>query len=249
MPPNNAFRKRITSVYQVHSDEQESKHPLKSWLFSQIDCDWFEFEMTIQERRQLTALTSQIAGTALPFKPSRCIKTSFYTPESRLYLPTTKWMKISIKLVYQYMVIFFNFSPTSNHLHPLQVENCDSDSRVVVDEDDNGKIRLERVNGQIRFAFTGQEIPRYENYRMWSTFIIITSFFLKYKTLVWRWGDRNGEITKIMLKNEQMCERQWLGVCVIMSLHTLWDVAKKIHVCPTIFKWHSTLSIPGNGYM
>ena len=55
-------------------------------------------------------------------------------------------MKISIKLVYQYMEILFNFSPTSNHLHPLQVENCDSNSRLVVGEDDNGKFRLERVN-------------------------------------------------------------------------------------------------------
>ena len=51
-----------------------------------------------------------------------------------------------MKLVYQYMAIFFNFSLTSNHLHPLQVENCDSNSRLVVDEDDNGKFRLERVD-------------------------------------------------------------------------------------------------------
>ena len=50
-----------------------------------------------------------------------------------------------MKLVYLYIVIFFNFSPTSNHLHPLQIENCDSNSRVVVDEDDNSKFRLERV--------------------------------------------------------------------------------------------------------
>ena len=55
-------------------------------------------------------------------------------------------MKISTKLAYQYMAIFFNFSTTSNHLHPLQVENCDSNSRLVVDEDDNGKLRLEMVN-------------------------------------------------------------------------------------------------------
>ena len=54
-------------------------------------------------------------------------------------------MKISKKLLYQYMAIFFNFSPTSSHLHPLQVEDCDSDSRLVVDGDDNGKLRLERV--------------------------------------------------------------------------------------------------------
>ena len=52
-------------------------------------------------------------------------------------------MKISLTLVYQYMVIFFNFSLTSNHLHPLQVGNCDSNSRLVVDEDDNSKFRLD----------------------------------------------------------------------------------------------------------
>ena len=51
-----------------------------------------------------------------------------------------------MELVYQYMAIFFNFSPSSSHLYPLQVENCDSNSRLVVDEDDNGKVRLERVN-------------------------------------------------------------------------------------------------------
>ena len=51
-----------------------------------------------------------------------------------------------MKLVYQYMAIFFNFSPTSYHLHPLQVKNCDSNSRLVVDEDDNGKFKPERVN-------------------------------------------------------------------------------------------------------
>ena len=55
-------------------------------------------------------------------------------------------MNISMKLVYQYMAILFNFPPTSNHLHPLQVENCASNSRLVVDEDDNGKFRLQRVN-------------------------------------------------------------------------------------------------------
>ena len=55
-------------------------------------------------------------------------------------------MKISMKLVHQYIAIFLNFSPPSSHLHPLQVENCDSNSQLVVDEDDYGKLRLERVN-------------------------------------------------------------------------------------------------------
>ena len=54
-------------------------------------------------------------------------------------------MKIFMKLVYQYMALPFTFS--SSHLYPLQVENRDINSRLVVDEDDNGKSRLERVNG------------------------------------------------------------------------------------------------------
>ena len=51
-----------------------------------------------------------------------------------------------MKLFYQYLTIFRNFSPTLTHLHPLQVENCDSNSRLVVDQDDNGKFRLEVLN-------------------------------------------------------------------------------------------------------
>ena len=51
-------------------------------------------------------------------------------------------MKISMKLFYQYIAIFFNISPTSKHFHPLQVENCDSNSRLVVDENDNVKSGL-----------------------------------------------------------------------------------------------------------
>ena len=62
-------------------------------------------------------------------------------------------MKIFMKLAYQYIAIFFNFSTTSNHLLPLQVENCDSNLRLVVDEDDNGKLRPERVNYYVRKQF------------------------------------------------------------------------------------------------
>ena len=51
-----------------------------------------------------------------------------------------------MKLFYEYLVIFFNLSPTSSHVHSLQVENCDSNSRLVVAEDDDSKFRLERVN-------------------------------------------------------------------------------------------------------
>ena len=57
-------------------------------------------------------------------------------------------MNISMKLVYQYIAICFTFSPTSNHLHSLQVENCDSNSRLVVNEDDNVKSGLKGLNGR-----------------------------------------------------------------------------------------------------
>ena len=82
---------------------------------------------------------------------SRCIKASFNIPENRLNFSTLKGfrMKISMKLVYQYMAIFCTF------LHPLQVENCDSNSRLVVDKDDNGKFRLERVKKQY-LLFSGK---------------------------------------------------------------------------------------------
>ena len=42
---------------------------------------------------------------------------------------------------------FFSFlPPTSNH--PLQVENCDSNSRLVVDEYYNGEIRLDMAEAK-----------------------------------------------------------------------------------------------------
>ena len=51
--------------------------------------------------------------------------------------------KFSLKL--KKNSIFFHLSPTLSHFHPLQVENCGSNSRLVVDENDSGKFRLQRV--------------------------------------------------------------------------------------------------------
>ena len=62
-------------------------------------------------------------------------------------------MKISMKLVYQDMGIVFIFPPTPSHLRSLPVENCGSNSRLVVDDDDNGKFRLERVKEDIMTFF------------------------------------------------------------------------------------------------
>ena len=74
-------------------------------------------------------------------------------------------MKIPMKLVYQYMAIFLNFSLTLNHLHPLQVENCDSNSRLVVDEDDNVKSGLKGLNprdaSKHHFASPKNELSSY----------------------------------------------------------------------------------------
>ena len=61
-----------------------------------------------------------------------------------------------MKIFYQYMAIFFNFSPTSNHLHSLKVENCGSNSWLVVNEDDNGKCRIERVNSRLNQELLGK---------------------------------------------------------------------------------------------
>ena len=67
-------------------------------------------------------------------------------------------MKISMKLFYQYMAIFFNFSPPSNRLHPLQVENYDSNSRLVVDKADSRKFRLERVEKRVLSVFVSPAV-------------------------------------------------------------------------------------------
>ena len=74
-------------------------------------------------------------------------------------------MKISMKLVCHYMVIFTNFSLTSNHLHPLQVKNCDRNSLLLVDEDDHGKFRLEKVKAVIlahQITVAGIQLNKYE---------------------------------------------------------------------------------------
>ena len=36
-------------------------------------------------------------------------------------------------------IFFFHLPPTTSHLHPLQVKNCDNNSGLLVDEEDYGK--------------------------------------------------------------------------------------------------------------
>ena len=68
--------------------------------------------------------------------PQQGTEASFYITVYTPNIPTTGGfiIKIFLKLFYQKMAIFFIFSPISSHLHPLQVENCDSNSRLVVDQ-------------------------------------------------------------------------------------------------------------------
>ena len=73
---------------------------------------------------------------------------------------------ISITLFYQDMSILFISSPTSRHLHPLQVENCDSNSRFVVDEDDNGKLK------GFRFVSACTHVIRMYNLIFWTRFFL-----------------------------------------------------------------------------
>ena len=79
-------------------------------------------------------------------------------------------MKISMKLAYQYHRIhcnFFIFSTTSNPLHSLQVENCDSNLRLVVNEDDNGKFRLQRVNSNWTYLSNLQSLEVLGRVKFW----------------------------------------------------------------------------------
>ena len=50
-----------------------------------------------------------------------------------------------------YILAFNPLSPHDalNHRHPLQVENCDSNSRLLVDEDDNVKSGLKGLNATV----------------------------------------------------------------------------------------------------
>ena len=60
------------------------------------------------------------------------------------WFPLFKQKSFSVVAVNNNAIIF-HLPHTSNHLHSLQVKNCDSNYRLVLNEDDNGKFRLERV--------------------------------------------------------------------------------------------------------
>ena len=73
---------------------------------------------------------------------------AFCISEEGLNLPRGLERKFSLSCFGTIIFIFY-LSPTSSHPHALQGENCDSNSRLVVDEDD---YRLERVNWITQFG-------------------------------------------------------------------------------------------------
>ena len=107
-----------------------------SWSFSGSFCTFINTWVSV-------TFVSQFADLS----PHDALKHHFTPLKTYLIFFTAKVFRrqISMKLFFVYIIIFFNLSPTSNHLHPLQVKNCDSNSRLVEDEDDNGKFGLERV--------------------------------------------------------------------------------------------------------
>ena len=92
------------------------------------------------------------------------------------------------------MTILANLSPSSSHLHPLQVENRDSDSRLVVDEDDNHKFRPERVQPNIE------------------TEKVILAKYIKIRILYLQLllsRAPNGDCTTLIVDNTTDCHQVW----------------------------------------
>ena len=88
-----------------------------------------------------------LTSTPNPLSPHDALKHHFTSLKTDLIVQQQRDLEQNFHEtnlpIHRYMAIFCHFSPTSNH--SLQVENCDSNSRLVVDGDDNGKFRLERV--------------------------------------------------------------------------------------------------------
>ena len=124
--------------------ENHKLNYLKIWEFTQTIWSFSVIFHLVQNMLEAIYIYTNIPRTTLnPLSPHNALKHYFKSSKTDLIsLQLGFRMKIPMKLVYQYMAIFCNFLSTSNHLHPLQVENWDSNSRLVVDEDDNGKFRL-----------------------------------------------------------------------------------------------------------
>ena len=83
-----------------------------------------------------------LAGCFNPLSPHDALKHHFASKGGLNFPFLNKKNHGIFKIIATY---FVQLPHDSSHLHPLQVENCDSNSRLVVGEDDNGEFRPERV--------------------------------------------------------------------------------------------------------
>ena len=83
--------------------------------------------------------------------PHDALKHAFGSPKKNLIFPNLRVLERQFSWnCFNNNDFIFHLPPTTSHLHPLQVKNCDSNSRLVVDEDDNGKFRPDRVTAYLK---------------------------------------------------------------------------------------------------
>ena len=119
----------------------------------------------------------------------------------------------------------FHLPHTSSHLHPLQVENCDNNSRLVVDEDGNGKFMIEIVK-HLR-----QKESREGNLgHVIQSFLLVVCQQLVGKTINAKYS-KNGSETSLPV---YACERDIIyqrAFCILVSgsfkLTRLWQTTRK----------------------
>ena len=80
----------------------------------------------------------------------------------------------------------FNISPTSSHLHPIQVENCDSNSWLVVDEEDNGKFKIFLYKHRDHYKCLNYLFPLYLNIYLMDLCTLIFFLSVRGSTLDFR---------------------------------------------------------------
>ena len=128
------------------------------------------------------------------------------------------------------MVIFLNFKTISSHLHPLQVENCSSNSRLVVDEDEYCKFRIERVKKKNLIFSPGKFNPLTLKHFCIQTmqtdlkksYLALSASF-KYRSMLWVYGHLTSFILSVWgVNSPKNCKI--ITVCYAFFLQTIYWV-------------------------
>ena len=128
MIPAGICKIRVLDVFIISSDFNLTQH--FSCSVKSVECGQIFFLacQQLQKKVQHNFIT--------PLSPHDALNHHFTSLKTNLIFPQQRVLERKFP---------WNLFTTSNHLHLLQVKNCDSNSRLVVDEDDNGKFRPERV--------------------------------------------------------------------------------------------------------